>query len=135
MNRKELAVENFIKGYNCAQAVICAYAQDFNLDEESAFRLAEGFGSGIPGFGNLCGACSGMIMTKSLQNCMKKDLANPTKQKTYPQVKIAVQEFTNRMGSAECSVLLKTKDNTLIQGKRAGCIECVKCACDIIEGN
>lgn len=134
MKRKDLAVEKFMKGFNCAQAVVCAYAQDFNLDEESAFRLAEGFGSGIPGLGNVCGACSGMIMVTSLKNCEKKDLDNPTKTKTYPQVRNVVNEFIDRMGAAECSTLLKTKDCTLINGKRAGCIECVKCACDIIEG-
>lgn len=133
MNKKELAVEKFCNGYNCAQAVVCAYAEELNIDEETAYRLSEGFGSGIPGLGSVCGACSGLVMVTSLQNCIKKDVDNPTKGKTYPQVRRVVKAFEERMGSTECNVLLKTKDNTLINGKRAGCVECVKCACDIIE--
>lgn len=38
------------------------------------------------------------------------------------------------MGSTECRILLKTKDNTMINGKRKGCLDCILCACDIIEG-
>lgn len=135
MDKKEIALEKFYNGCNCAQAVVCTYANELNLDEESAYRISEGFGSGIPGLQNLCGACSGMIMVTSLQNCEKKDIENPSRPKTYAKVREVVKEFENRMGSAECKVLLKTKDNTLIKGKRAGCAECVKCACDIIESN
>lgn len=134
MDKKEIAVQKFMNGYNCAQAVVCAYADEFNIDEETAYRMSEGFGSGIPGLQTVCGACSGMIMVTSLKHCLKLDIENQTKKVTYPAVRQVTKEFETRMGSAECRVLLKTKDNTLIDGKRAGCIECVKCACDIIEG-
>lgn len=133
MDKKEIAVKKFLNGHNCAQAVACTYAKDLNVDEEVAYRISEGFGSGIPGLGNVCGACSGLIMVMSLRNCLKRDEENPSQKTTYVQVRKAVKEFEKRMGSAECKVLLKTKDNTLVQGKRAGCIDCVKCACDIIE--
>ena len=44
MNHKIQAITNFEKGYNCAQAVACAYADDLGIDEELLFRLTEGFG-------------------------------------------------------------------------------------------
>lgn len=134
MNKKEIACHKFFNGYNCAQSVVCAYAEEFNVNEETAFRLAEGFGSGIPGLSNLCGACAGLIMVTSMRNCDKKDIEHPSRPITYKEVNTVVTEFVNRMGSAECKTLLKTKDSTLIEGKRVGCLECVKCACDIIEG-
>lgn len=133
MNKKEIVADKFFNGYNCAQSVICTYADELGVDEKTAYRMSEGFGSGIPGLGNVCGAVSGMIMVLSLSECHGLDLENPSRQKTYAKVRQAVKMFEERMGSAECKVLLKTKDNTLIQGKRKGCLECVQCACDIIE--
>ena len=42
------------QGYNCAQAVCAVFADKVNLDEDTLFRLSEGFGAGT---GNLQGAC------------------------------------------------------------------------------
>lgn len=134
MNKKEIATNKFFNGYNCAQSVVCTYAKEFNVDEETAFRMSEGFGSGIPGFENVCGACSGLIMVTSLRNCLKKNLEHPSRPQTYTQVKEMVSKFEERMGAIDCKTLKETKDGTLIHGKRKGCLECVLCACDIIEG-
>lgn len=131
--KKALAIANFKHGHNCAQAVICAYCEAYGIDNESAFRLAEGFGGGVPGVKGLCGAASGMVMVASIKNCPKKDVENTTKKVTYPCVTSLVNEFKNRMGEFECAKLLQTKDNTLEDGKKKGCIECVACACDIVE--
>lgn len=133
MSKKEIATEMFFNGCNCAQSVICAYASEYGIDEETAFRLSEGFGSGIAGLETLCGACSGLVMVTSLRNCLKKDAEHPSRLQTYEQVEKVVQEFKKRMGAVDCTTL-KQKDETLIQGKRKGCLECVHCACDIIEG-
>lgn len=131
--RKEIAIDNFKHGHNCAQAVICAYCEQYGIEVESAFRLAEGFGGGIPGMKTICGAASGMVMVASLKNCPKKDVENTTKKVTYPCVMNLVKEFEKRMTKVECKDLLLIKDNTLIDGKKKGCIECVECACDLIE--
>lgn len=44
--RAEKAVALMQKGYNCAQAVACAFAEEADTDEKTIFRVAEGFGSG-----------------------------------------------------------------------------------------
>ena len=36
-------------GYNCAQAILCAYADLYGLDEQTAYRIAEAFGTGMGG--------------------------------------------------------------------------------------
>ena len=46
-NKSELAKEYFLNGANCAQAVLCAFAEECNLSEESAMRIASGFGGGV----------------------------------------------------------------------------------------
>lgn len=132
-SRKEKAIRYFKKGHNCSQAVVCAYCDEFGIDENTAFRLAEGFGGGVPGVKTICGAASGMVMIASLKNCPTRDVENTTKKVTYPCVMQLTQKFHERMGEIECKELLKTKDNTLIDGKKAGCLECVACACDLIE--
>lgn len=132
-SKKQQAIASFKHGHNCAQAVVCTYCEDFGVDSEVAFRLSEGFGSGIPGMQTICGAASGMVMCASLKNCTKKDVEHTTKQATYPCVKEMLAKFHEQMKETECKKLLAIKDHTLIDGKKAGCIECVSCACDLIE--
>ncbi|MCI8271305.1 MAG: C_GCAxxG_C_C family protein [Erysipelotrichaceae bacterium] len=131
-SKKEQAVFNFKHGHNCAQAVICAYSEDFHVDKETAYRLAEGFGSGIPGQSTICGAASGMVMCAGLKNCEKMDVEHTTKKITYPCVESMLAAFQERIGNLECKHLLQ-QDDELIDGKRAKCISYVSCACDIIE--
>lgn len=39
MRKKEIAVEKFMKGYNCCQAVACAYCEDIGIPERDMLRL------------------------------------------------------------------------------------------------
>ena len=41
------ALELHRKGYNCAQAIVCAYCDLFGMDEETAYRASEAFGFGM----------------------------------------------------------------------------------------
>lgn len=50
------ALHNYGKGYTCAQAVLCAYAQDMGLDMETAYKMIEGFGGGFGGMQEVCSA-------------------------------------------------------------------------------
>ena len=51
------------EGCNCAQAVLCAFSPRFGLDEQTAFRISEGFGGGIGGsHDNVCGAAAAIYM-------------------------------------------------------------------------
>ena len=58
-SRVEKALENHGKGYNCCQAVACAYADLVGVDENLIFAAGEGFGAGMGGmqctFGSLYG--------------------------------------------------------------------------------
>ena len=39
--RVKKALENHKHGYNCAQAVVCAYCDLFGVDEKEAFKMSE----------------------------------------------------------------------------------------------
>ena len=47
MTRKEKAIELHDKGFNCAQAVACAFAEETGIPEEILFAACEGFGLGM----------------------------------------------------------------------------------------
>ena len=72
--RAERAQRLHEKGYNCAQAVICAYCDQFGLDEETAYKMAEGFGLGM-GIMEVCGALSGAFMLAGVRG--SKGTAHP----------------------------------------------------------
>ena len=56
MSKKvEQAMAFHDKGYNCAQAVACSFCEEFGIDQETMFRVSEGFGLGM-GMMDMCGA-------------------------------------------------------------------------------
>ena len=45
----------FLKGYNCSQSVVAAFAPQLGLTEEMALRLSAGLAQALAG----CGRCAG----------------------------------------------------------------------------
>lgn len=66
MTTKEHALDAFLNGHNCSQAVLDAYAGQFKLDPETARRLAAGLGGGA-GVNGHCGAVSAALLVLSLR--------------------------------------------------------------------
>lgn len=62
MNHPEEAKRLFLEGYNCAQAVFCAFRDITGLDMDTAARLASSFGAGMGRLREVCGAVSGALM-------------------------------------------------------------------------
>ena len=60
-NKIQKAIANHCKGYNCSQAVACAYHDVLGMEENQVFRLVEGFGSGMGGLRETCGAVDTLI--------------------------------------------------------------------------
>ena len=55
-DRVALAMAYHDRGFNCAQAVACAYCDKAGIDEKTMFQLTEGFGLGMGGMKGTCGA-------------------------------------------------------------------------------
>ena len=62
MTRTERAVEYFMNGANCAQAVAAAFADLMGMDEKTVLRMTAPFGGGLARQREVCGAVSGMCM-------------------------------------------------------------------------
>ena len=101
MSRADLAKTNFLKGYNCAQAVVCAFIDLTNVSETDALRASSSFGGGIGRMREVCGAVSGMFMVAGL---IFYDGENPSTQQNSEQYAI-VQELARRF---------KEKNRTII---------------------
>ena len=63
---EKLAEEYFLSGYNCAQAVFLAFAEEQGISREEAARIASSFGGGVGGMREMCGALSGLCMAAGL---------------------------------------------------------------------
>ncbi len=128
----EKAVNLYRNGHNCAQAVACAFAQTYNMDEDQLYQLCEGFGGGIAGYEGICGAASGMIMITGLAYS-NPNIVGQSKKETYKKVKELQNLFHERMGYIDCDELKANLDQARVHGKPIGCTNCVKCAAQIVE--
>lgn len=93
MTKQELAVQYKHSGYNCAQAVIAAYADELGINSETARALGAGFGAGMGTMGATCGALCGAQIVLGLQN---KGTPVMGKARTL------FSDFLNRCGATVC---------------------------------
>lgn len=102
----ERAVEWFCKGYNCAQATASAFAAEAGLEPEAVHRMMAGFGGGIGGMRELCGAVTGMIWALGITRDGYDPHDNQAKTRMYLAVREAIHEFTEQFGTTNCRDLL-----------------------------
>ena len=127
--KAEQAIAFHNKGYNCAQAVACAFCKEFGIEEEEMFRISEGFGFGM-GMMEVCGALSGMIMIIGLENSVGNlDNGKPTKADTYKKVKEYVKKFQEQNGSYLCRELKGVETGKVLRS----CPDCIRDAVALTE--
>ena len=110
------------RGYNCAQIVLCSYAEELGIDEETLFRISEGFGAGMGGMMQTCGAVTAMFMALGLANSSGDLQACDTKTQTMEKVRELAAEFEKKNGSIVCREL-KGIDTGKVLRSCDGCIE------------
>jgi C_GCAxxG_C_C family probable redox protein len=106
MKHEELAGANFTAGFNCAQSVCAAYAEQFGVARKTALKMAAGFGGGIGRMAGTCGAVTGAIMILGLQHGAVEGSDKAAKEYTYAQVKEFARRFVERNQTMECRQLL-----------------------------
>ena len=107
MNHVERAVELFVEGYNCAQAVAAAFGDLTGLDEKTAAKMASCFGGGMGRMREVCGAVSGMLMVAGILYGYDDPKATKEKRDLYAQVQAMAGRFREELGSIVCRDLLK----------------------------
>lgn len=109
INHAEKAKSLFESGYNCCQAVLCAYADELGLDETTALKIASSFGGGMGRLREVCGAVSGMFMVCGLRDGYTNiDGVNAHEEKMshYERIQEFARKFINENGSIICRELL-----------------------------
>jgi C_GCAxxG_C_C family probable redox protein len=100
------AVESFLSGFNCAQAVFSSFAPSMGLGVKDSLKITSGFGAGICYKGEICGAVSGAYMALGLKYGRWKSEDTEAREKTYSLMREFDLQFMTRNGSLYCSKLL-----------------------------
>ncbi len=111
-NKREKAQALFKQGYNCAQSVLLAYADELNLDKKTAAMIASSFGGGMGRMREVCGAVSGMFMVMGMKKGYSEAEDTEGKAKLYAQVQELAKRFREMNGSIICRELLDGVENS-----------------------
>ncbi len=112
------------------------------MDRDPALKIASGFGGGMAGMRNVCGAVNGMFMAYGLLCGPADPTDRAAKAKSYETLRQLAGEFEARNGSLICRQLLGLDPDFKPQPpeprtdgyyKKRPCPEMVYCAADILE--
>jgi len=106
MSKAEEARTAFTKGYNCTQAVLSAFSDDFGLDKVMAYKVAAAFGGGMGHMGKTCGAVTGAFMVIGLKYGLTATDGSQSHREAFRKVREFSEEFRKKHGSITCSKLL-----------------------------
>lgn len=112
--RKYKAAEMLENGtHNCAQAIICTYADMVGIDEETGRNLGNAFGSGM---GNMEGTCGALVGAGIVLGMATKEKAKARK-----AMRQIMTQFQQRNGATQCKIL-KGVGTGIVLRQCAGCV-------------
>ena len=121
MSRQEKAVEYKHSGFNCAQAVLLAFADKVDINEDTLTRLGAGFGCGMGAFDATCGSlCAAQMILGLSQYTGRPMLAD---------AKLLHSDFKRMCGSADCGELKGLKGGPML----CACDDCIRNAVTLTE--
>lgn len=123
-SRVQGAADRHSRGYNCAQAVACTYADLVGVSEEDVFRLSSGLGLGMGGMEGTCGALSGACLLTALSTH-----GEGGKAATYAVSRRLVERFREEVGATRCRDIKGVGTGVVL----CPCHECVIRAAHIVE--
>lgn len=106
MDKKEKAAALFKNGCGCAQAVLLAFADELNLDEDTLLKLGASFGGGMGRLREVCGAVSAMFMIAGLKYAPADPKDHAAKSAHYALIQQLAAKFRQENGSIVCRELL-----------------------------
>ena len=107
MDHSQRALENFMKGYNCAQSVVVAFCDVTGMTADFAARLSSSFGGGMGRIREVCGAVSGMLLVAGLLYGYDIPGDEVSKRAHYHLVQELAGKFREREQSIVCREILK----------------------------
>lgn len=122
------ALENHKKGYNCAQAVACAFCERLGKDEKELFEVMEAFGLGMGTMGT-CGAVSAMAAVVGMVESDGALNAPKTKKVSYKTMKGLTEKFLAKNQSVICREIKGVDTGTVLRS----CDGCIEDAAELLE--
>ena len=138
MTPETAAYRLFDMGFDCAQTVLAHFADDLDLEEETALMITSAFGGGIAGTGNMCGCVTGALMALGMKYGFTEPDAIAKNIMTAKNNEF-LAKFKERCGAINCRELLGVDVSDSEQAAeaperiQARCPHFVTAACDILE--
>lgn len=138
----DIAYKNFLKGYNCTQAIAVTFASELGLDEKTAARLSCGFGGGMGRMREVCGTFSGVVMVLSWLYGYSEPKNIAAKTALYEKIRALAEKFRADNGSIICHDLLglaRAEESAVPEArtpeyyKKRPCPELCRYAANILE--
>ena len=132
----------FLEGYNCAQAVVGAFADELGMTQCQAARLASSFGGGMGGMRETCGAVTGMLTVAGMLFGYDSPTDDAGKKAHYAHVRELAEAFRAQHETLVCRELLAALPGKLVQDplprtpeyyKVRPCVRFVETAAGILE--
>ena len=144
-NHAELARDNFLKGYNCAQAVAIAFSEEMGMGEEQLAKLASSFGGGFGKMREVCGAVSGAMLVYGALRGNSNPEDPVAKKEHYANVRAFADRFKAEHETIICRELLHNiglkkesggdpEDRSPEYYRTRPCVRFVETAARILEG-
>ena len=107
MDHSEKARALFYEGYNCSQAVVCAFEDVTGIDIKTSARLSSSFGGGMGRLREVCGAVSGGLLILGILRGYDDPEDYEAKVSHYQLVQEFARRFREKNGTIVCRELLK----------------------------
>lgn len=142
MTKGEKAKALFKEGFNCAQAVAMAFAEETGMDEKMMMKASAGFGGGMGRLREVCGSVSGAVMVLGLLAGRDDVKNNEAKKELYRLVQEQASAFKEANGSYICRELLQgvtadtrpqPDERTPEYYRKRPCAELVELSADICD--
>lgn len=140
--RSDMAVTKFREGYNCAQSVFSSFCDELQIDENTALKIACGFGGGMGRKEEVCGAVTGGIMTIGTKYGRGRNDDRTAMETTYSKTRELMERFSEKHGTFICRKLLSGCELTNEEGQKHFkendflnkiCVPCVQSVVGILE--
>lgn len=121
-SRIEKSKENHRSGFNCSQAVACAYCNLVGMEESFMHQMMEGYGLGMGCMEGTCGALSGAVAVASLKISQEISAGSNQRAAVYKAARMIVQKFKAKNQSVICKELKGIDTGKVLRDCR-GCVE------------
>jgi len=141
-SKGEIAVQKFLEGFNCAQAVFYSFCDDLRFEKNTALKVACGFGAGMGRKEEVCGAVTGGIMVLGTRYGRGEKDERAATEVTYAKTRELMSQFVKKHGTFICRKLINGCELTTEEGQRQfkendllnkKCKLCVQSVVEILE--